>query len=143
MLSRTNKKMNVINKLAFKNRIFNLIHLSKRTFLTAEFKELAKLQSLSKHEINNYETLHKFSIEQPDLFWGTLARSRLDWFSDFKQVTTGSFTQSNDFRLKWFIDGKLNVTVNCVDRHYLNDPNRVALIWEKDEQGTEERMTYK
>ena len=109
----------------------------KRAFLTAHFKELDKLKELSKQNLDTYEKIHKFSIEKPELFWSTLARSRIDWFNDFNKVTNGSFINS-----KWFIDGKLNVSYNCVDRHYLKDPNRIALIWEKDEPDTEERFTY-
>jgi acetyl-CoA synthetase len=98
---------------------------------------------------------------QTDLFWGTLARLRLRWNRDFQQVSdcnmeTGSF--------RWFLGGQLNVSgkalieenksnesndflksqllVNCVDRHKEKDPSRVALIWEKDEPGQEERVTY-
>jgi len=130
-------------KLKKMNKYLKIVkqHLNvtfKRAFLTAHFKELDKLKELSKqNDLDTYEKIHKLSIQQPELFWSTLARSRIDWFNDFNRVTNGSFTNS-----KWFTDGKLNVSYNCVDRHYLKDPNRIALIWEKDEPGTEERFTY-
>lgn len=126
----------LINKPLYNLRPLNNLIL-KRKFLTAPFKELQHFPST----INDYKSLHAFSIEQPDKFWGTLAKSRLQWDQDFKQVTSGQFTDT-DFNLKWFIDGKLNVSVNCVDRHYLEDPKRIALIWEKDQPGTEEYVTY-
>lgn len=103
---------------------------SNRHFLTAPFRELENFPA----SIDNYEKLHKFSIDETDKFWGTLAKSRLQWINQFSQVTTGDFNDKN-FKLKWFVDGKLNASVNCVDRHYLQNPDKVALIWDKDQIG--------
>lgn len=114
---------------ATKNLV-NTSQLARHGFLTAPFKELEKFPK----SINSYESLHRFSIEEPDKFWGILARSRLDWFQDFGQVSSGTF-KDEDFNLKWFVDGKLNVSVNCVDRHFNKNPNGVALIWDKNEAG--------
>lgn len=110
----------------------------RRSFLTASLPELSEFPKT----INSHESLHKFSIENRELFWSTIAKRRINWFKEFTQVTSGSFGDE-DFRLKWFADGKLNVSVNCVDRHYKKTPNKVALIWEKDEPGTHEKVTYK
>ena len=101
-----------------------------RSFLTAPFKELEHFPKT----INNYESLHRFSVENNEEFWGTLARSRIDWYNEFDKVTSGDFKDDN-LNPKWFVGGKLNVSVNCVDRHYLKNPKKVALIWEKDEPG--------
>ena len=60
-------------------------------------------------ECLNYESLQKFSIENPNVFWGTLAKTRLEWYEEFNKVTEGNFSDEN-FRLKWFIGGKLNVS---------------------------------
>ena len=57
-----------------------------------------------------------------------MARSRLAWFRDFKEVKSGSFEQG---RVEWFLGGQLNASVNCVDRHYIKEPNIIALIREK------------
>lgn len=101
--------------------------------------------------------------EQTDVFWGTLARSRLRWFRDFDRVSDCDMEAG---RFRWFLGGQINVSgrswsrdiypvpmfriidecvyfsVNCVDRHKEKDASRVALIWEKDEPGQEERVTY-
>lgn len=108
-----------------------------RSFLTAPFKELEHFPKT----INNYESLHRFSVENNEEFWGTLARSRIDWYNEFDKVTSGDFKDDN-LNPKWFVGGKLNVSVNCVDRHYLKNPKKVALIWEKDEPGNQEYVTY-
>ncbi len=79
------------------------------SFLTATFPELYQFPST----ITKHEELHKFSVEQSELFWSVLARSRLQWFEDFKQVTSGKFTDEN-FNLKWFIGGKINISgIRC------------------------------
>ncbi|XP_076058289.1 acetyl-coenzyme A synthetase 2-like, mitochondrial isoform X2 [Oratosquilla oratoria] len=77
---------------------------------------------------------------QPEEFWGRLAKSRLQWQKEFtvvseSEVATGSF--------RWFPDGDLNVAVNCVDRHAALTPEKSALIWEKDEPGQEQHVTYR
>ena len=95
MLKIFSKKSSQIKQFAF----------CKRYFLTAKLPELSSFPKT----ILNYESLHKFSIENQEAFWGTLGKSRLEWFEVFKKVTDGKFTDEN-FNLKWFIDGKLNVS---------------------------------
>ena len=89
--------------------------------------------------VTSHEELYKFSIEEPEKFWSTLARSRLTWDQDFHTGMDCDFRQG---KFNWFLGGKLNVSVNCVDRWAEVDPNRVAIVWEKDEPGQEERVTY-
>ena len=100
-----------------------------------EMKELSKFgQSIASHE-----ELHKFSVDYPDEFWSTLARKRLLWYNDFDKVMECDMKKG---QFKWFNGGQLNVSVNCVDRWADKYPERVALVWEKDEPGQEERVTY-
>lgn len=131
------KQAQLIFKTLKLQHTVNRCVLLKRSFLSANFKELEQFPS----EIKNYESLHRFSVEEADRFWGVLGKSRLTWFNQFKSVTSGNFDDKN-FQLNWFIDGKLNASVNCVDRHYKENPEKVALIWEKDEPGSEEYVTY-
>jgi len=90
-------------------------------------------------QVRNHEELHRFSIEQPDTFWSTLARSRLTWDEDFH---TGMDCDFSLGKFNWFVGGKLNVSVNCVDRWASADPDRAAIVWEKDEPGQAETVTY-
>ena len=89
--------------------------------------------------ISSHEEMHRFSVEQPDKFWGELGRSRLEWSQEFDKTLDCDMTAG---RFDWFLGGKLNVSVNCVDRWARLDPDRVAIIWERDEPGQEERVTY-
>ncbi|CAL4066449.1 unnamed protein product, partial [Meganyctiphanes norvegica] len=90
--------------------------------------------------IASHKELYEFSIHHPDEFWGRLARSRLQWEKEFSIISDHDMTNAI---FKWFPDGVLNASVNCVDRHAKEDPDRVALLWEKDEPGQEERVTYR
>ncbi|XP_066538091.1 acetyl-coenzyme A synthetase 2-like, mitochondrial [Hoplias malabaricus] len=87
-----------------------------------------------------YTELRELCAREPDTFWGSVASHRLTWSSSFQQV---SDCDLNTGKIRWFLGGKLNVSVNCLDVHVAKDPEKVALIWEKDEPGTEERVTYR
>ncbi|XP_059579064.1 acetyl-coenzyme A synthetase 2-like, mitochondrial isoform X4 [Alligator mississippiensis] len=88
----------------------------------------------------NHQGLYRMSVEQVDTFWGTLGRNRLTWISPFHSVQDCNLEQG---RVAWFLGGQLNVAVNCLDRHVHRAPNKVALIWEKDEPGKEVQITYR
>ena len=78
----------------------------QRSCLTYEFP--AEIHS-STDKVNDHESLYKYSIENRELFWATLARSRLEWFQDFDEITSGDFADPNA-HIKWFINGKINVS---------------------------------
>uniref|UniRef100_A0A8C2DY73 Acyl-CoA synthetase short chain family member 1 n=1 Tax=Cyprinus carpio TaxID=7962 RepID=A0A8C2DY73_CYPCA len=86
-----------------------------------------------------YADLYDLSVRDPKTFWGSIAKERLAWTKPFDQVTDCDLSSG---KINWFLGGQLNVSVNCLDVHVAKDPDRVALIWEKDEPGTEERITY-
>ncbi|XP_064402705.1 acetyl-coenzyme A synthetase 2-like, mitochondrial [Halichondria panicea] len=86
-----------------------------------------------------HAALYKESLVNPARFWGDLARSKLHWMEDFTQ--TMDCDMSGD-RLKWFLGGKINVSVNLLDRHVETDPTKVALIWERDEPEDHQIITY-
>lgn len=79
-------------------------------------------------------------IFQPEEFWRHIATSILDWSKPF--TTVMDCDMKNGY-FSWFPDGKLNASVNCVDRHAAQTPDKIALIWEKDEPGQEVKITYK
>ena len=87
-----------------------------------------------------YQALYKESIENNADFWKKQALEVLDWNHEFKHVNDSSF---EDGMIAWFLMGKLNVCENCVDRHVQAHGDRTALIWEKDEPGQQEYITYR
>jgi acetyl-CoA synthetase len=100
----------------------------------AEFAKRAVISSMEQ-----YREMYARSIEDPDGFWGDMAREKLEWIEPFSQVRGGGY-EKLDFT--WFAGGKLNVSVNCLDRH-LNTwrRNKAAIIWEGDD-GTTRTYTY-
>ncbi|XP_072121764.1 acetyl-coenzyme A synthetase 2-like, mitochondrial isoform X2 [Mobula birostris] len=90
--------------------------------------------------VRSYTDLLDFSVRDPETFWGTVAKERLAWNRLFHTVRDYDFSSG---RIAWFLGGQLNVSVNCLDRHANQSPNKVALIWERDEPGTEVRITYR
>uniref|UniRef100_A0A9J7X7M7 Propionate--CoA ligase n=1 Tax=Cyprinus carpio carpio TaxID=630221 RepID=A0A9J7X7M7_CYPCA len=102
---------------------------------------LAAQPDLSSHLAGKtYSDLYELSVKDPETFWGSIAKERLAWTKPFDQVTDCDLSSG---KINWFLGGQLNVSVNCLDVHVAKDPDRVALIWEKDEPGTEERITYR
>ncbi|XP_068730441.1 acetyl-coenzyme A synthetase 2-like, mitochondrial [Montipora capricornis] len=92
------------------------------------------------HVTPDWEKLYEQSIKDPATFWGRLGATRLDWMTPFDTVMD---VDLNVGQHKWFLGGKLNVSVNCVDQHTKANPDRCALIWEKDEPGDTERVSYR
>src|SRR5690554_2674862 len=89
-----------------------------------------------------YERRYAESIQNPDAFWAEVAR-RVDWYRTPSQIKDVSF-DAKDFRIRWFADGELNVSVNCLDRHLGTRGDKVAVIWESDDPNIPSRkVTYR
>ncbi|ORZ40371.1 acetyl-coenzyme A synthetase-like protein 1 [Catenaria anguillulae PL171] len=77
-----------------------------------------------------YRAMWDQSIRDPETFFGDKARELLSWITPFQTVTQGSFLHGN---VAWFPDGYLNASFNCIDRHALTNPDKVAFIYEADD----------
>ena len=91
--------------------------------------------------INNekYHTDYARSINEPDVFWAEKAREFLTWDKPWQSVRSFDFHKGE---ATWFEGGKLNVTVNCIDRHLPTKANDVAIIWEGDDPSVDASITY-
>ncbi len=78
-----------------------------------------------------YQSMYAASISDPDAFWAEQAQ-RIDWITPFTKVKNVDFTLGQ-VSIKWFEDGVLNVSANCIDRHLETRGDRTAIIWEPDE----------
>jgi len=87
-----------------------------------------------------YLKMYDQSVKDPEGFWGEQAK-RLTWFKPWKKVKDTSFV--DDVQIKWFVDGKINVSYNCLDRHLEKRGNQVAIIWEGDDPADSKTFTYK
>ncbi|KAK3622178.1 acetyl-coenzyme A synthetase 2 [Elasticomyces elasticus] len=89
--------------------------------------------------LDHYKEMYKESISEPDKFWGKQARELLTWERDFQTVHTGSLAGGDN---AWFLEGKLNASYNCVDRHAIKNPDKPAIIYEDDEINQGRTITY-
>ena len=89
-----------------------------------------------------YLELYQKSIEDPDAFWAEAAQ-RIDWIKPFTKVKNTSF-EYPEVSIKWFEDGTLNVSANCIDRHLEKRGDQTAIIWEADGPDTPaQHITYR
>ena len=87
-----------------------------------------------------YESLYKQSIKDPEAFWSEQARKYLNWDSDWKRVSNVDFMKGN---ISWFEGGKINASVNCIDRHLKERSKQTAIIWESDDPNESKKISYK
>ena len=87
----------------------------------------------------NYQTLYKQSVEQPEVFWSEQAKQFLQWNKPWHTVM--NYDYPTGF-IRWFEGGTLNVSVNCVDRHLETRADQIALIWEGDNPAHDKKITY-
>ncbi|WP_422388314.1 acetate--CoA ligase [Brevundimonas olei] len=100
----------------------------------------AELAARAHMDRAGYEAARIQARETPDAFWATQAE-RLDWMTFPTKIKDVSF-KKEDFRIRWFEDGVLNASVNCIDRHLPARRDEVAIIWEGDEPTDSETVTF-
>ncbi|MEF2230342.1 MAG: AMP-binding protein, partial [Pseudodesulfovibrio sp.] len=90
--------------------------------------------------MDEYESLNKRAIEDPEGYWGERARDLVTWFTDFGTVLQADYDKPE---FKWFADGTTNVSYNCLDRHLTDGRrNKAALIWQGEPEEDTRVFTY-
>jgi acetyl-CoA synthetase len=84
-----------------------------------------------------YDRLYAASVNDPEAFWAEEAR-RIDWIKDPTQIKNTNFNLGS-VSIRWFEDGTLNVSANCIDRHMAHRAGQTAIIWEPDDPKTPAR----
>ncbi|QDP18716.1 acetate--CoA ligase [Sphingomonas xanthus] len=93
-------------------------------------------------DAERYRALYRESLDDPEGFWRREAQ-RIDWIRPFSRVDESSFHKA-DFAVRWFADGTLNLSANCLDRHLAERGDDPAIIWEPDDPAAEGRtLTYR
>ncbi len=87
-----------------------------------------------------YQRMYAQSLADPDSFWREQARA-IDWIAPFTKVSESSFHEA-DFAIRWFADGVLNVSANCLDRHLADRGDVPAILWEGDDPSETRTITY-
>ena len=101
---------------------------------TAEFVDNAHITKAT------YKVMYANSLRDPDAFWAEQGK-RLDWITPFTKVKNTSFEHAK-VSIKWYEDGELNVSANCIDRHLATRANQTAIIWEGDNPNESAHITY-
>src|SRR3989339_915215 len=97
-----------------------------------EFSKSARIKNMCE-----YQDLQDFAMRDYEGFWGSYAKEKLEWMEPFHTV----LDESKAPFVKWFLGGKLNVAVQCIDRHLNSRKNKAAIIFEGD-RGDKQIITY-
>ena len=100
----------------------------------AEFAQAAWIDN------DKYLRMYEESVKNPAGFWGEHGK-RIDWIKPYTKVRAVDFT--GDISIKWYEDGTLNASANCLDRHLATRGDQTAILWEGDDPGESRRVTYR
>jgi acetyl-CoA synthetase len=90
--------------------------------------------------VEKYQIMYQQSVESPDEFWREQS-SIVDWYKAPTIIKNTNFSKDNLY-IKWFEDGLLNVSYNCIDRHLAKQAQQTAIIWEGDSPETDQNISY-
>ena len=90
---------------------------------------------------DKYEEAYKFALDNPEAFWEKEGK-RINWINPYTRVKDVTWSK-NDVNIKWFYDGTLNASYNCIDRHLSDKSDQIAIIWEGDDPNESKKITYK
>jgi acetyl-CoA synthetase len=88
---------------------------------------------------DSYLEMYEASISEPDKFWAEQAEKFLTWDASWSEICSENFLTGD---AKWFLDGKLNVSTNCIDRHLTDNREKIAIIWEGDSPEDSKHISY-
>src|ERR1700722_16001127 len=89
-----------------------------------------------------YKAMYKASIQDPARFWGEHGK-RIDWIKPYSPGAVRDVDYTGNVHIRWYHDGVLNVSANCVDRHLAKRADQVAIIWEGDDPSKSKKITYR
>src|SRR3984957_3030763 len=101
---------------------------------------LSALPKMGKLDAGEDFRRYRESIDDPNGFWGREGK-RVDWIKPYSKVMNASF--EGDVSIKWYEDGTLNVSANCIDRHLATRADQTAILWEGDDPAEDRKVTYR
>ena len=115
---------------------------TKKILNNESIYRVSKRWSNSAHvDKNLYEKKYKLSIKNNDEFWKKEGK-RINWIKPYKKIKDVKYSKT-DVRIKWYYDGTLNASSNCIDRHLENKKNKTAIIWVGDDPKDSKQISYK
>ena len=127
-------------KKKLKKKIFSLkkAFKNKEELVIKVTNKWAKKAYVNK---NSYRKKYNLSIKKNDEFWRKEGK-RISWIKPYKKIKDIKFSKT-DVHIKWFYDGKLNASANCIDRHIKKYGNKTAIIWVGDDPTNSKKISYK
>ncbi|MFO1493828.1 MAG: acetate--CoA ligase [Lysobacterales bacterium] len=101
----------------------------------------AEFAAKARYTADSYRTQYDESVRDPEGFWKRVAE-RLDWYKFPTEIKDVSY-QVEDFHIRWYADGELNVSVNCLDRHLATRGDKTAILWEGDNPAESAHISYR
>src|SRR3954467_12657146 len=101
----------------------------------------AEFAAHSRIRAADYARLYAESVNDDEAFWHRIGQ-RLDWITPYSKIKDVSF-DAKDLHIRWFHDGQLNLSANCLDRHLATRGDKTAILWEGDDPAESRAVTYR
>ncbi len=137
------KKKNKSKKKVKKNKIKKKVRKIVKPKTEKELIYKTKKEWISKALVNKsqYEKKYNESIKDNDGFWKKEGK-RIKWIKPYKKIKNVKYSKE-EVKIKWFYDGTLNASENCIDRHLKKNKNKTAIIWVGDDPKVQKKISYK
>ena len=136
----TKKKKKKLKKLKRKKKRKNKKAKSSQS-TELIFKVPKKWSNKAYVNKSKYEKKYKLSIKDNETFWKKEGK-RINWIKPYTKIKDVKYNKT-DVKIKWFYDGTLNASANCIDRHLNNKKNKTAIIWVGDDPKDSKQISYK
>ena len=135
---KTSKKVRKKTKVRKKIKIKKQIADSSEELIIKTRPEWIKSSLATK---NKYQDKYTQSIKKNDEFWRKEGK-RISWIKPYKKIKDVKYS-TKEVKIKWFQDGTLNASANCIDRHLKDKKDKTAIIWVGDDPKESQKITYK
>ena len=135
------KKKGILKKKGRKRRIKKTRKTKSSQSKELIFKVPKKWSKTAYTDKNQYEKKYKLSIKDNEGFWRKEGK-RIDWIKPYQKIKDVKYSKT-DVRIKWYYDGTLNASANCIDRHLKDKKNKTAIIWVGDDPKDSKQISYK
>ena len=140
-VKKTSKKTRNVKKTSKKIKKFKKPTIKKDSDGNTIIKVSESWSNQALVNKSKYQKKYSLSLKENDKFWKKEGK-RISWIKPYTKIKDIKFS-SDDVKIKWFYDGKLNASSNCIDRHLKKNANKTAIIWVGDDPSDSKKISYK
>ena len=140
-VKKTSKKTRNVKKTSKKIKKFKKHTIKKDSDGNTIIKVSESWSNQALVNKSKYQKKYSLSLKENDKFWKKEGK-RISWIKPYTKIKDIKFS-SDDVKIKWFYDGKLNASSNCIDRHLKKNANKTAIIWVGDDPSDSKKISYK